>query len=159
MGSSGIIHNRRHGTEFPIVGPWPAASLKGFRCLYPKVLGTFIGKLLILVFLVWLFHTIGFVLWQVTNFIKLSLLPDTPIAPIMAIMLLPSVYAVYVGIEGIARSSQVVFLPTVIILFSLYLLLIPDVNLQNLLPVFENGAANILRSSITPSPGPAKSCL
>lgn len=123
---------------------------KDFVVYTQKVLGTFIGKLLILVFLVWLFHTIGFVLWQVTNFIKLSLLPDTPIAPIMAIMLLPSVYAVYVGIEGIARSSQVVFLPTVIILFSLYLLLIPDVNLQNLLPVFENGAANILRSSITP---------
>lgn len=150
MGSSGIIHNRRHGTE-PDCGALASRfPRKDFVVYTQKVLGTFIGKLLILVFLVWLFHTIGFVLWQVTNFIKLSLLPDTPIAPIMAIMLLPSVYAVYVGIEGIARSSQVVFLPTVIILFSLYLLLIPDVNLQNLLPVFENGAANILRSSITP---------
>ena len=115
-----------------------------------KVLGTFMGKLLILAFLVWLFHSMGFVLWQVTSFVNLSLLPDTPIVPIMAILLLPSAYAVYSGIEGIARSSQVVFLPTMIILYLLFLLLIPDVNLENLLPVFEDGAANILRSSITP---------
>ncbi|HZX47181.1 MAG TPA: endospore germination permease [Clostridia bacterium] len=115
-----------------------------------KVLGTFMGKLLILAFLVWLFHSMGFVLWQVTNFNNHSLLPDTPIVPIMAILLLPSAYAVHSGIEGIARSSQVVFLPAVIILFFLFVLLIPDVNLENLLPVFEDGAANILRSSITP---------
>jgi spore germination protein KB len=123
---------------------------KDFVVYSQKVLGTFIGKLLILVFLVWLFHTIGFVLWQVTNFVKLSLLPETPIVPIMAIALLPSVYAVHVGIEGIARSSQVVFLPTILILYLLFLLIIPDVNLQNLLPLFGDGAANILRSSITP---------
>jgi spore germination protein KB len=123
---------------------------KDFVVYSQKVLGTFLGKLLILVFLVWMSHTIGLVLWQVTNFIKLSLLPKTPIAPIMAIALLPSIYVVYGGIEAIARSSQVVFLPTVIILFFLFLLLIPDVNLQNLLPVFEDGAANILRAGITP---------
>jgi spore germination protein KB len=150
MGSSGIIHNRRHGTE-PIVGALANRfPRKDFVIYSQQVMGTFIGKLLILVFLVWLFHTMGFVLWQITNFVKLSLLPDTPIAPIMAIALLPSVYVVYDGIESIARSSQVVFLPTIIILYFLFLLLIPDVNLENLLPVFEDGAANILRSSITP---------
>ena len=123
---------------------------KDFVVYSQKVLGTLMGKLLILVFLVWMFHTMGLVLWQVTNFIKISLLPKTPIAPIMAIALLPSIYVVYGGIESIARSSQVVFLPAVIILFFLVVLLIPDVNLQNLLPVFEDGAANILRASIAP---------
>jgi hypothetical protein len=67
---------------------------KDFVVYTQQVLGTFIGKLLILVFLVWLFHTIGLVLWQITNFVKLSLLPETPIAPIMAIVLLPSAYVV-----------------------------------------------------------------
>lgn len=115
-----------------------------------QVLGTWMGKLLILAFLVWLFHTMGFVLWQIANFISLSLLPKTPIVAIMAILLLPSVYVVFDGIESLSRCSQVIFLPTIIIIYLLYLMLIPDVNLENLLPIFGDGAANIFRASITP---------
>ena len=75
----------------------------------------------------------------------------------MAIVLLPSAYVVYDGIEGIARSSQVVFLPTVIICFSCtycYPMSICRIKL----PVFEDGAANILEVQHNPSPGPVKSC-
>ncbi len=123
---------------------------KDFVVYVQEVLGLWIGKLLIIVFLAWLLHTSGLVLWQIASFTHISLLPNTPFLPILAILVLPAAYVVIGGLENLARCGQVIFLPTFILLFVLFFLLIPDVNLQNLLPVFGDGIPNILRSSITP---------
>lgn len=123
---------------------------RDFVLYVQEVFGKWLGKVLIAIFLTWLFHTTSLVIWQITSFTKLSLLPNTPLLVISSIFFLPSIYAIYTGLEGIARSVQFIFTPTFLILLLLFLLHIPEVDLLNLMPIFDDGIPNILRASLAP---------
>lgn len=123
---------------------------KNFVTCVEKVFGSLIGKVIILVFTVWLFHTTSFVIWQTSTLTKISLLPKTPLVIVTIISLIPPMYAVYCGIERVARSGQFIFIFNFGLFISLFFLYSPDIDLTNLLPVFDDGVYNILRSSIAP---------
>ncbi len=123
---------------------------RGFVSYVQEVMGIWLGKLLLMIFLVWLFHNSSFVIWQIGSFTNLSLLPNAPFSLVLIVIVLPAAYAVYGGIESISRCGQFIFLPTTLILFLLFLLHIPEANLQNLMPVFGDGISNILRASLAP---------
>lgn len=114
------------------------------------VFGKWLGKLLILIFLAWLFHSITLVINQVTNFTQISLLPNTPLLTIQLFFLAPSIYAVYLGLEAVARSGQFLFFISIGVFILLFMLIIPDFNSQNLLPLFDEGISKVLRSGVTP---------
>lgn len=124
---------------------------KNFVSVLQAVFGVWIGKLFTIVFLIWLFYTTTLVFWQVASFTKLSLLPSTPLMVIMILLAVAPAYAVYGGLESIARCGEfLVILIVTLFLAGLFLLVIPDLQLENLLPLFDDGIMKILRASLGP---------
>ncbi|WP_416825425.1 GerAB/ArcD/ProY family transporter [Ectobacillus polymachus] len=103
------------------------------------ILGRFIGKLLGIFYLLFFLYNSGIVLREYGEFIVSTVLPKTPIIVILASMTLVSALAIYGGLEVLARAA-LVFLPV----FALPLLLgmvmlLPDMEPQNILPIMGNG--------------------
>lgn len=128
--------------------------------LYPRqtiveisqsVLGKWLGKLLMIPMLVvWLTVT-GMILRQFTDFAHLALFDRTPIWVLILPFLALSMYATQKGgIEGIARSAEIVG-PIVLATFSAVVLL-SLVNMQprNLFPVFGDTGVNGLIQGTLP---------
>ncbi|MCX7843118.1 MAG: spore germination protein [Clostridia bacterium] len=115
-----------------------------------KVFGKWLGKLLLVVFLVWISHTTYFVLYQINIFTRLTLLPNTPLIVIELLFIAPVVFALYAGIERLARTSQFIFMLTIGIVFILYIFHISDANFENLLPILDDGIYNVVRSGLAP---------
>ncbi|MDQ2086767.1 endospore germination permease [Herbivorax sp. ANBcel31] len=123
---------------------------KDFVTYITEVFGRFLGKSIILIFVIWMFHTTSIVIWQTSNFTKITLLPETPFFMVTIILIVPSIYAVFLGIESIARSGQFVFFLTILPFLFLFFLNTSDFNIENLLPVLDDGVFNVLRSSLAP---------
>jgi len=70
------------------------------------ILGKWIGKFVIVIYMVQWYTIIPIILRQFTDLIELLLLPSTPRAPIVILMVLLVVYVTYAGgIDGIGRCS------------------------------------------------------
>ncbi|WP_053075147.1 GerAB/ArcD/ProY family transporter [Ornithinibacillus californiensis] len=110
--------------------------------LIGKVAGSLFGLLLILFFS----HNTGIIIREYTGFIKSNVLLQTPSIVISLSLLLVAALAVRGGLEVIARTAVIctfLFLSTSIVL----LLLIPEVELGNVLPTFENGFIPVLKGA------------
>ncbi|HLS08423.1 endospore germination permease [Lentibacillus sp.] len=115
------------------------------------IAGKFLGKVNGLVFILFLAHVCGVILREYGEFVKGNFLEDTPMAVILGSMILICAFAVRGGLEVIARSAQI-FVPVVIVLFIVIILLLtPDMNPGNMLPVFENGLIPSLKGAVMPA--------
>jgi spore germination protein KB len=114
-----------------------------------RIVGRIAGKAIGLVFLLFYLHTNGMILRQYTDFISVSFLPRTPMVVIASTLILTVAYSVRSGIESVVRSS---FICTAIFLITsfLFLLLLPDMDFKNLLPVMEHGVVPSLRGAFVP---------
>ncbi|MBM7603663.1 spore germination protein KB [Metabacillus crassostreae] len=78
-------------------------------------------------------------IWDIGDFIITQILPGTPIQSIYILFLIVVVYVTRLGIETLARTAEI-FLPWVFLLFLiLIILLFPELEWTNALPIFENG--------------------
>lgn len=115
-----------------------------------SVLGKIIGKCLGLLFILFYLHICGIILREYGEFVVSSFLKKTPLIVIIGAMMLVCGYAVRSGVEVIGRSTQII-VPIVILLFvCIPLLLMPDLEPSQLLPIFENGIGPSLMGSIVP---------
>lgn len=127
--------------------------------LYPKesiieyvehIIGTFFGKILGLIYVLFYLHINGIILREYSEFVTGTFMPETPMFIIMGTMILVCAFAVSGGIEVIGRSSEVI-LPVVFFLFIIVVaLLIGDLDIKNIFPIMENGIKPSLIGSIVP---------
>lgn len=129
--------------------------------LYPKhsliefsqlILGKWLGSLIGIIYLVQWFTVIGNILIELGDFTITVLLSRTPNWALILTMLLLVVYGTYVGgIEGIGRCSEV-FGPIIILMLVLiFIFIISDLDVRNILPVFsDSGLLPIMKGSLTP---------
>jgi spore germination protein (amino acid permease) len=111
------------------------------------VFGTYIGKLISLLFLWYLLHLGSLVMSSLIEFLSITVLPRTPDILFSILLLSVSTYAVRNGIEVIARCSQVL-VPLIIGLFFLVsAFLIKNFNLKNFLPVLDLPIKNLLMAA------------
>ncbi|WP_379141247.1 endospore germination permease [Paenibacillus sp. sgz500992] len=117
------------------------------------ILGTWIGKLVIMIYLVQWYTILPIVLRQFTDLVNIMLLPETPKESIILLMVLLITYATYAGgIEGIARCSE--FLGPIIMIMVLLVLLANGNNIhwKHILPVYaDSGIKEIMRGSLAPA--------
>ncbi|HEX7057353.1 MAG TPA: endospore germination permease [Bacilli bacterium] len=114
------------------------------------LLGRFFGKVLGFMFILFYFYTDGIVLREYGEFVVGTFLPRTPMIVVIGAITLTCAFAVYGGIEVIARSSQII-VPVVVLLFLvIIILLLQDLDWKNMLPVFENGLGPSFKGSIVP---------
>jgi spore germination protein KB len=144
------------------------ASLVGFTAvflayklnkLYPQqtlieyselILGKVFGKIIGAVYLFFYLHVSGIVVREYGEFVSGTFLPHTPMVFVFGTMLLVSAFAVYGGLEVIGRCSEII-VPVVLLLYLLiFIMLIKDLHIQNMLPIMENGLTPSLLGSVVP---------
>lgn len=115
-----------------------------FFDLQIKVFGSFIGKIILLIYIFYSVHLGTMIFRNFSEFIGVFNLPNTPLLFIAIINGILCIWIVKSGIEVIGRWAEF-FLPIFIILFGiLSLLLAPKMDLNNLRPVLYNGIGPVL---------------
>jgi spore germination protein KB len=114
------------------------------------IIGRFPGKVLGLIFLLFFLYQSGFIVREYGEFVVGVFLSRTPLSVIMGTMMLVCAMNVRGGLEVIGRSAQM-FVPIVLFLFVwIVILLIPDLDSNNMLPVMEDGLGPSLLGSLVP---------
>ncbi|MCG8502465.1 MAG: endospore germination permease [Firmicutes bacterium] len=111
--------------------------------------GKFIGKGIIIVFIWYTFFWAADVLVNYGQFIRLVSLRNTSqIIPIIVLCILCA-WGIREGIEVLGRWGEFFFTIPIISIFALIALSIPNMNINNLLPVFYEGITPVLRGTFT----------
>jgi spore germination protein (amino acid permease) len=114
------------------------------RDLLGKWLGGFINANFILLCLIGTAQ----IVWYVGDFFTTQFMPETPSYAINTLFVTVVVIALLYGLEAITRAFEI-FIYLILPLFALsMLLLIPNIKVDYLLPVFEKGITPILKGSL-----------
>lgn len=114
-----------------------------------KILGKWLGIALSLLLISYFFITAATYLREMGDFITIQMMPDTPIQVIIVLFLSIVLMATRLGLEPLARSAEILFPFVVILLLSLMIFLLPEIQFQNLQPVLEGGLKPIIKGSIS----------
>ncbi len=113
-----------------------------------KILGKWIGKAVSLLFFTFSFLLAALVLRNIGDFITTQFMPETPIQSIHIIFLIIVMMGTRHGLETIARSGEILF-PLFIVFFLLLVILTsPQIEVEKIQPILEDGINPILRSTL-----------
>ncbi|MCR2807478.1 GerAB/ArcD/ProY family transporter [Paenibacillus soyae] len=104
-----------------------------------KIAGVWLGKAVTLTFVFFFALLGGLVLNNVTDFLSKSVLPQTPDWFIGGTFMISIAYAVFLGVETIARTGEILFAWTLFIIGLISFTLINQMHADNLLPMLYNG--------------------
>lgn len=111
------------------------------------ILGRWVGNFFSILFLLYIFLLTITLLEDLGNFLSIQVMANTPKEIFYVTFLALAVFAIYSGIEPVARSAEILF-PFLLFLYVITsLLLIPEMDLHELAPVLEFGIKPILFSS------------
>jgi len=112
------------------------------------IAGTFVGKMVGLLFILSHLHGAGLVIRAYGEFIVGHFLLHTPLSFVMGTMVFVCAVAVRSGIDVLGRLAQIL-VPVLIIWFvMMVLLLLPDMDWENMLPILEDGIWPSVKGSI-----------
>ncbi len=101
------------------------------------VYGPYLGALVSVLFLWYIFDLGSIVTTNFVDFINTAFLPETPVLIISITTILVSALAVYQGVEVIALCSMILVSVTSVIFMIDFIVQIKDFNFQNFLPFFD----------------------
>jgi spore germination protein KB len=112
-----------------------------------KILGKWIGKTVSFLFFLYTLILTAGLLRIIGDLLTTHILTETPIQAIEILFLLTVIMGVRLGLETIARTSEML-LPYVLIFFVLLVLfLLPQIEFENISPFLENGMNPVLRGA------------
>lgn len=115
-----------------------------------KILGRFLGKTVGFIYIFFYLHICGVTVREFGEFIVGNFLHLTPLVVVIGGMVFVCATAVRGGIEVLARTAQL-FIPVFLLLFiTLIVLLLPDLDFKNMLPMFEFGLKPTVQGSLAP---------
>jgi spore germination protein KB len=114
-----------------------------------KVFGKWLGKLVSLIFIFFSFTGASNVLFYVGNFMTTQVMPETPIESFVVLFAGIVVMGLRLGLEVLARAAEILF-PWFLVLFVIStLFLIPEIEIQKIQPILENGIKPITKAALT----------
>jgi len=116
--------------------------------LNKKILGSWIGNSLSLLFLGYVLLSISAYLREVGDFAISQVMPDTPIQAIEILLLLIVIMGVRLGLETFSRVAELWFPGYIMLSFVLIFTLVPTIDLNKIQPIFDQGFKPILRGTI-----------
>ncbi len=103
------------------------------------ILGRLAGKILAFTYLFFFFYADTFIIRQFGEFLSSVLMLETPISVFIIGIIFTSGYAVYSGLEVLARVNEII-LPLVLVLIILIAgMVLPEMDSANFLPLLEKG--------------------
>lgn len=123
---------------------WPGKNLvQLLEAAYGKAAGKILGLLY-----AWFFITINALsLLDLGNFVKLTVMVDTPYIVLVVICALVSAWAVRGGLGVVTRYGMMFSLGSLLVLLVSFLLLLNQLNWRNLLPVFNQPLKNYIQGT------------
>lgn len=114
-----------------------------------KVLGKWLGKgVSLLFFVIYPFLIAILSMRNIGDFMTTEVMPTTPIQAIHILFIFIVIMAVRLGIEPLARATEI-FFPIVILLLIIFVILIsPQIEIKNIQPMMEEGIKPILKASL-----------
>ncbi|MEW5551593.1 endospore germination permease [Peribacillus frigoritolerans] len=113
-----------------------------------KVFGKIVGKMINLTFFIWSFSTSSETIYYVGNFIETFWMPDTPLLALNILLAAVVIFTVRLGLETFTRTLEIFFIPVLLLLIVFLISNIPEANIQNIQPVFEDGAKPVIRATL-----------
>ncbi|WP_169525177.1 GerAB/ArcD/ProY family transporter [Pseudalkalibacillus hwajinpoensis] len=113
-----------------------------------RILGKWMGKIVSLSFFSFTFLLAALVLRNIGDFFTTQILIETPLEVIFAVFLVVIIMGARLGIETIARACEIFFPWVFGLLFILVVLLLPEIKVENIQPVFDGGFKPILRATL-----------
>jgi spore germination protein KB len=114
--------------------------------------GRLVGTLLMLAVWVWLVGLLAVNLRDFTETFKITLLPNTPISAISVCLILAAGLAAWVGLESIARVSQIFYLPVYICVAVVVIFNLGRIDPAQYFPFWGFGFAQTARGAIAYTP-------
>jgi len=111
------------------------------------LMGKFIGKIISMLMIWFAFHLGSMVLRNLSEFTDILVFADTPVVVPMLFFTLLIIWSIKAGIEVLGRWSE--FFVWVIVLISLFItfLLIPEMDIDRIKPILNNGAVPLLKGA------------
>ncbi|MDT0121999.1 endospore germination permease [Paenibacillus sp. RRE4] len=127
---------------------YPNESLISYA---PKIMGKFLGHVIILIYVLYWFTVLGIILRQYGDFMIGTILQLTPVIIPIVGMLIVAAYVTYAGIEVLARCSEVLG-PLILLGIMVPLLLnISQIQLDNLQPIIMDNTFTVLLKGALPT--------
>jgi spore germination protein KB len=112
------------------------------------LLGKWLGGFIAANFILMCFIGSSEFAWYVSDFFTIQYMPNTPPYSINILFVIAVVIALLYGIEVMARASEI-FLYIIVIMFVLSMILVaPNIDVNNLLPVLEKGIIPVLKGTL-----------
>lgn len=109
------------------------------------ILGKWLGRIVSYSYFIYLLIFSAQLLREIGDFLTTQILPHTPIESIHIIFLIIVMMATRLGLETFVRANEI-FFPWIIGLFLILVLSVtPQIKIENLQPIFENGIKPILK--------------
>ncbi|MFW6387000.1 MAG: GerAB/ArcD/ProY family transporter [Bacillota bacterium] len=101
--------------------------------------------------LLWIFLQFSVIELRIyAEVIKNTFLPQTPLIFLSAVIVLAASLCVYNGIETLGRCADLLFFLYIIMIAFIIIIPLPEVDFQNLKPIFARGLGPVIRGAITP---------
>ncbi|WP_345240839.1 endospore germination permease [Pontibacillus salipaludis] len=107
--------------------------------------GKWIGTIFTLFFIAFALVSAATVLWTIGHFMVSQMLHETPQPFIHILFMFVVIYGVYLGIETIARTGELLFPYVVLLLTIVFVFSIPSMNLNKIKPFFDIGTLDIVK--------------
>lgn len=113
-----------------------------------KILGSFIGKLASIGFVILTLLSSGELLYYIGNFLQTEVMPETPSVVFAVLFNLVILFATYLGLEVFARTLEILF-PVFLLIFIIFVLFVsPQIDIKHIQPVLEVSTQPFLYSVI-----------
>lgn len=113
-----------------------------------EILGKWLGKVISLLFFIFfVLNTFG-LLRSIGDFVSTTFMPDTPIQIIHILFFGIVIMGIRLGLEPIARASEIFFPFVLFLLFILMISISPQLKLENFQPILEGGLKPVMRGTI-----------
>lgn len=109
----------------------------------------FIGKIINILLYIYSIYIGIIISWRILDFTITNLLPENSYYILSIILFSIMGYAVTKGKEVINRSNTILTIILIIILAFISIFLIPNIKLDNLLPIFNTSKMNFIKGSLT----------
>lgn len=115
------------------------------------IIGKWPGKVIGIIYILFYIHLSSIIVREITSTIHETLLQNISLETITIIIFLACAYSVKMGLETITRANVLNLFITYIAIFTVFFLLIKDMNLEMLTPILSEGISPVLKSSVSPA--------
>ncbi|SKC42833.1 GerAB/ArcD/ProY family transporter [Maledivibacter halophilus] len=111
--------------------------------------GKFIGKIIIFLYVWFVYFAAGDILVNYGQFIKIVSFDETPQIILIMFLGILCIWGIKEGIENLGRLSDIFIYISIFALLIIVLFLIPDMNINNLRPVLSEGIKPVLKGAFS----------